>query len=79
MFPMDIITFVGIAVLLLVPQVNGGPSPDQRIAMTTCLVTVLVAQVCTHPPDIPRFALRSSLFRQHLLWPCSQWFQRSLI
>jgi hypothetical protein len=49
MFPMDIITFVGIAVFLLIPKADGGPSPDQRIAMTTFLVTVLVAQVCMLP------------------------------
>lgn len=43
---MDVITFVGIVVLLLVPNANGGPSSEQRIAITTYLVTVLVAQVC---------------------------------
>ena len=46
---MSIITFIGITVFLLVPHVDGGPSPDQRIAMTTYVVTVLVAQVCAVP------------------------------
>ena len=46
MFPIDVITAVGFGIFLLVPEVpESGPSPDQQIAMTTALVTVLLAQV----------------------------------
>ena len=45
---MDIITLVGITPLLLIPKVadvDGGPTPDQRILVVTVVVIVLVAQV----------------------------------
>ena len=49
MFPLDVITTVGFAMFLLMPQVPvQGPTADQRIAMATYLVTVLLAQVSTH-------------------------------
>jgi hypothetical protein len=48
MFPLDVITAVGFAMFLLMPQVPvQGPTADQRIAMATYLVTVLLAQVST--------------------------------
>jgi hypothetical protein len=48
LIPMDIITLVGITPLLLIPKVadvDGGPTPDQRILVVTVVVIVLVAQV----------------------------------
>jgi len=45
MFPLDVITAVGLGTFLLVPEVpDTGPTADQRIAMFLALVTVLVAQ-----------------------------------
>jgi hypothetical protein len=45
LFPIDVITTVGFGIFLLIPEVpEKGPSTDQRIALTTALVTVLLAQ-----------------------------------
>jgi hypothetical protein len=45
MFPMDVITCVGFNAFLLLPVSPAGPSLDQRIAITTYLAAVLIAQV----------------------------------
>jgi len=46
---MDLITVVGSSAFLLIPgEDNGGLTPDRQIAISTYLVTVLVAQASIH-------------------------------
>jgi hypothetical protein len=43
---MDMIAAVSFSAVLLSPQDNQGPTLDQRISVSTYLVTVFLAQVC---------------------------------